>query len=206
MRLELLDDAYRTIAEFKPQNPLCPPTFFGVVLDAGFHSSWTQVEREQFAYEVLLNKFDVMLENLRVEHGLPNKGLVIHDRRTVAERDVQTWTAEWRIAAGRVGQVRNLADIPLFADSRASRLLQVADLVAYCLYRRYDPTKFETKHFSVLWKSFEEGSRELHGCVHYTPSYGSGCCICEPCTARMKIESAKSVPKEKRWIGRRRPR
>lgn len=205
MRLDLLDEAYKVVTEFEPSNQLCPPTFFGVVLDRDFHQDWSVQEREQFAYEVLLNKFDVMLKILRVDMGLPNKGLVIHDRRVIAERDIQSWTAGWRLAAGRVGQVRNLADVPLFADSRASRLLQVADLVAYSLYRRYDPDRLETKHFQVLWSTFEEGSRELHGCVHYTPNFGSGSCLCEPCSARMKIEQAKSAEKKARRNRRRGP-
>jgi hypothetical protein len=206
MRLGLLDAAYEVVTDFIPSNSQCPPAFFGVVLDRDFHPDWTVQEREQFAYEVLLNKFDVMLKRLRIDEGLPNKGLVIHDRRLVAERDIQSWTAGWRLAAGKVGQVRNLADVPLFADSRASRLLQVADLVAYSLYRRYDPDRHETKHFNILWRKFEEGSRELHGCVHFTPNYGSGSCLCEPCSARMEIEQAN--PKKKKPSPRkyRRPR
>ncbi|WP_168176501.1 DUF3800 domain-containing protein [Williamsia sp. 1135] len=198
MRLSLLDAAYQAVVDFVPNNVECPPVYFGVVVDNDFHSDWTAQEREQFAYEVLLNKFDVMLKRLRVDKGLPNKGLVIHDRRVLAERDIQSWTAGWRLAAGRVGQVRNLADVPLFADSRASRLLQVADLVAYSLYRRYDPQRLETKHFAALWSSFAEGSRELHGCVHYTPNYGSGSCLCEPCSARMEIEQSSDSVKRKR--------
>ena len=50
---------------------------------------------------------------------------------------------EWQHAAGVLPQLRNLADVPLFADSRASRLLQAADLVSYALYRHYDPRAVE---------------------------------------------------------------
>lgn len=189
LRTKLLREAYELVANFQPSDASKPITFFGVVLDAGFHSSWTALQREQFAYEVLLNKFDMTMK------GGSDKGLVIHDRRVIAERDIQTWTSEWRTAAGSIGQLKNLADVPLFADSRASRLLQVADLVAYALYRRYEPGRMDTDAFQVLWSSFDEGSRELHGCVHYTPSYGSGCCLCEPCSARMKIESERAAKK-----------
>ena len=96
-----------------------------------FTPDWSVFERERFAYEVLPNKFDVMLKRIRSRSESHDRGLVIHDRRVVAERDIQDWTREWQKAAGSIGQLRNLADVPLFADSRASRLIQAADLVSY---------------------------------------------------------------------------
>jgi hypothetical protein len=60
-----LDEAYRRIATFKPYDQNLPVALFGVVLDRNFHSSWSVIERERFAYEVMLNKFDVMLKRLR---------------------------------------------------------------------------------------------------------------------------------------------
>jgi hypothetical protein len=70
-----------------------------------------QVEKEQFAYEVLLNKFDVMLKNLRTRQELPNQGLVIHDRRVIAEREIQSWTS------GGGLRRRRRSDSALFQDA-----------------------------------------------------------------------------------------
>ena len=196
-RLKLLSDAYDLIADFKPSNAKLPPALFGVVVDSRFHNSWTQIERERFAYEVLLNKFDVMLKTVRVSKNLPNRGLVIHDRRVVAERDIQSWTSEWRATAGKIGQLRNLADVPLFADSRATRLLQVADLVSYALYRRYRPGVQEEPSFATIWPMFHTEHGVTHGCVHYSPSFGQGSCSCEPCQARLEQESAARAKEKK---------
>ncbi|MGH3700228.1 MAG: DUF3800 domain-containing protein [Pseudonocardiaceae bacterium] len=146
LRLRLLDDTYDLICSFKPANASLPHALFGVVVDHRFRPNWKGMERERFAYEVLLNKFDVMLKRRRVKDHLPNRGLVIHDRRVVAEHDIQQWTSEWRVAAGTVGKVRNLADVPLFTDSRATRLLQIADLVSYALYRRYNSTTTDSAY------------------------------------------------------------
>lgn len=85
-----------------------------MVVDKRFHSEWSVFERERFAYEVLLNKFDLMLKRIRSQERGNNQGLVIHDRRVVAERDIQDWTRGWQKAAGSIGQLRNLADVPLF--------------------------------------------------------------------------------------------
>lgn len=206
LRLALLSDAYELIAAMRPKNAKLPPSLFGVVVDKNFRPDWNQVERERFAYEVLLNKFDVMLKTVRVQRGLPNRGLVIHDRRVVAERDIQSWTSEWRKAAGNVGQLMNLADVPLFADSRATRLLQVADLVSYSLYRRYNPEIKEEPSFATIWPRFHAEDGAVHGCVHYSPSFGQGACTCEPCSGRLEAEIAHFVKPAKSSRRRRRTR
>ncbi|SRR5712692_2388867 len=192
-RLRCLADAYRRIATFRPSDPGLPIALFGVVLDLHFHSAWSTIDRERFAYEVMLNKFDVMLKRQRQDARTANRGLVIHDRRVVAERDIQEWTREWQKAAGTIGQLRNMADVPLFADSCASRLIQAADLVSYALYRHYDPGRRNRDYVERLWPVFDAADGALHGCVHFTPSFGSGSCQCVPCQNRLLIEATKTA-------------
>lgn len=183
-RLTLLEDAYRLLAAFEPQDSLQQPWLFGVVLDAKFRRDEPLVARERFAYEVLLNKFDLMLKKLRQENHRPNRGLVVHDRRVVAEQDIQSWVTGWRASAGDIGQLRNLADVPLFTDSRATRLIQVADLVAYALFRCYRPEP-DRRYFDIIWDRFHRDAQgQLHGLVHFTPHFGSGACQCQSCLAR----------------------
>lgn len=100
-RLALLGDAYDLLRDFRPHDPKQPLWTFGVVLDARFRGDQPQVDRERFAYEVLLNKFDIMLKKTREDHGLSNRGLVIHDRRVVAEQDIQSWVMGWRAGSRR---------------------------------------------------------------------------------------------------------
>ena len=185
-RLALLDASYALIRDFVPSDVAQSPALFGVVVDPAFHAAESPIEREQFAYEVLLNKFDVMLKDVRLRARKPNRGLVIHDRRVVAEQDIQAWTTEWRASAGKVGQLMNLADVPLFTDSRATRLLQVVDLVSYSLYRRYNPEAPDDQYLKLIWDRFHRVADKLHGCVHYTPRFGSGACACDACESRQK--------------------
>lgn len=181
-RLRLLDAAYDSLASFQPSDPDQPLVLFGVVLDRHFHSAEAPYARERFAYEVLLNKFDVMLKRVRTEAGKDNRGLVVHDRRTVAERDIQSWTTQWRAAAGVVGQLHNLADVPLFTDSRATRILQTADLVSYAVYRRFG-SPADPSYFEKLLPAFHQDPGQLHGLVHFTPAFRRDC-LCEACGAR----------------------
>lgn len=201
IRHDILAAAYDLIARFEPTDERLPLATFGVVLDRRFRSDGTKDEREQFAYEVLLNKFDVMLKATRQRHSLQNRGLVIHDRRVVVERDIQEWTTGWRRSAGNIGQLRNLADVPLFADSRATRLLQMADLVAYALYRKYAPGLADARAFEAIYPTFHRSEDALHGCVHYTPSFGAGECDCDPCLERLRVDAVRRARPRRRRKG-----
>lgn len=192
-RLAILDDAYRAIVTFQPTDSRLPAALFGVAVERNFHPDWSVLERERWAYEVLLGKFDTMLKMSRTQRSMPNRGLVIHDRRVVAERDIQSWVAAWRSTAERIGQLRNLADVPLFADSRATRLLQAADIVSYAVFRRYNRQSPNSREFAAIWPSFHREADVLHGCVHYTPSFGQGECDCEPCELRLHAEAVRTL-------------
>ncbi|MFT4135465.1 DUF3800 domain-containing protein [Microbacterium sp.] len=193
VRLAILTAVYKHLVEFTPRNPHLPVVLFGVAVERNFHPGWSPIERERWAYEVLLGKFDVMLKGLRTRKSLPNRGLVIHDRRVVAERDIQVWTAQWRSTAERIGQLRNLADVPLFGDSRATRLLQAADVVSYAVFRRYNRGAMSSEYFDIVWPAFHSEGDVVHGVVHYTPEYGTGSCDCEPCDQRLRAEAAKTT-------------
>jgi hypothetical protein len=81
--------------------------------------------------------------------------------------------------------LRNLADVPLFADSRSSRLLQATDLVSYALYRYYDPAGGRGEDYAgMLWPRFDAVDGVMHGCVRFMPSFGSRSCGCVPCVSR----------------------
>jgi len=192
-RLALLEESYKIIRDFQPSDPSLPMALFGVAVDRDFRSGLPPAAREAFAYEVLLNKFDVMLKRNRSDNGNFDLGLVIHDRRVVAERDIQAWTREWRRAAGTVGQIRNLADVPLFADSKATRLIQVADLVSYGIWSHYSPNPPKNDYMDFLWDGFDKKLDQMCGMVHYTPSYGSGTCTCRSCSDRLTTEALKHI-------------
>ncbi|WP_368086580.1 DUF3800 domain-containing protein [Leifsonia sp. CL154] len=201
VRAALLADAYDLLADFRGSNSELGPALFGVAVEKNFHSEWSVLEHERFAYEVLLGKFDVMLKTLRVRRKQPNRGLVIHDRRVVAEQDIQSWTSSWRSTAERIGQLRNLADVPLFTDSRATRLIQAADIISYAVFRSY--ASRDSTMFDRIWPAFHPENGVTHGCVHYTPSYGQGSCECRPCEQRLSAEAVKSVARPRRRTERR---
>lgn len=177
-RLAILDAAYKAIAEYPPQDPRYPPALFGAVVDAAYAD---KVER---AYEEVLHKFDEMLTRQGHEQGPPHqRGLALHDE-AVVEGDLQSWTARWRETAGRIGVLTHLAEIPVFADSRASRLIQAADLVCWALWRYYGLAKSDESWIRRLWPMFDHDSGVMHGLIHVTREFRAGGCGCPPCASR----------------------
>ncbi len=191
VRFSVLRGAFRTLATFEPSYKPFPVAFFGVVVE--YAKVPDRKARERLCYELILNKFDAMLGRINREHKARQHGLVVHDQRVVHggqrvwtdERAIQEWTRDWRVAAEKVGQLRNFADIPLFVDSQATRLIQAADLVCYSLWRRYGPSN-DSKLLDTLVDGFDNHGGVMHGLMHYTRDFASGRCHCPPCDSRRK--------------------
>jgi hypothetical protein len=151
---------------------------FGAVIDHSYK------DRERRAYEEVLHKFDEMMTRQgNAPGGTHERGIVIHDRRVI-ERDVQAWVSTWRQMAGRIGQLTHLSDVPFFADSRASRLIQAADFISYGLWRYYGPATNDQWSRS-LWSHFDNAGGRMHGLIHVHPRFQQKACICPPCISRV---------------------
>lgn len=178
VRHDLLKQAYDVLGRARCGGEWHACGLFGAVLDARFHPDETVDEREQLAYEMVLNKFDDSLGRDRRD----SRGVVIHDQRLIVERDIRRWTRDWQASAGRVGQLERLAVVPFFTDSRGSRLLQAADLVAWALNRYY--VRNDDQWIKPLWSQFDFVDGLMHGLIHLTPDYRRGKCGCVPCQRR----------------------
>lgn len=177
-RIALLEAAYGIVGSVRCGIEWHSCGLFGTVLDAKFHKDDSVHDREQTAYETLLNKFDRSLQRDRRE----SLGLVIHDERLVAQRDIQTWTRNWQDSAGKLRRLERLALVPFFADSKGSRLLQAADLVSWALNRYY--VKNDAHWIEPLWSQFDFYDGHMHGAIHLTPAFKQHNCVCPPCSRR----------------------
>lgn len=67
--------------------------------------------------------------------------------------------------------IRNLAETPLFVDSRASRVVQLADHISYAVFRRYNAG--DTSYFDIIASKFDSAGGTVHGLNHkqtYNPT------------------------------------
>ncbi len=69
-------------------------------------------------------------------YGYPTKGLVIVDQ--AHEDKYRELFQNFRETGTRYGTVNNVVDIPYFAGRVDTRMIQVADLVAYSVYQYYE--------------------------------------------------------------------
>lgn len=88
------------------------------------------------AFEAIAQQFDSYLASMYLRKN-PQRGLVIFDKADF-EKNVQALSHSFKHDGHALGKLRNFAEVPLFIDSRASRLIQMADLVAYWIFRRYE--------------------------------------------------------------------
>jgi hypothetical protein len=90
----------------------------------------------ELAFEELCSRFDLLLKRIYHQEKDPQRGLLIIDN-TTRETSLRELAVNFRRKGTRWRNLHNLTEVPLFMDSRASRLMQLADHVAYATFRRY---------------------------------------------------------------------
>ena len=132
----------------------------------------------ELAFEDLCSRFDQYLSRLRSQ-GSRHRGLLILDK-TTHETSLQQLAREFRRLGTQWGSIKNLADIPFFVDSKASRLIQVADHIAYAVFRRFNAS--DTQYFDIIAPKFDSSQGVIHGLAHKI-SDGANC-VCPACLSR----------------------
>ena len=109
---------------------------FAVVVDKHVDSTTDAVA---YAFEEICNRFNLFLARLWRNGEGQHRGLIVMDKWHYEEA-LQRLSRRFRWGSLR------LAEVPLFVDSVASRLIQLADLLAWAVWRRYehnDPRYFD---------------------------------------------------------------
>lgn len=111
--------------------------------------------------------------------GDRQRGLIILDESSY-ETSLQKMARDFRVLGTRFGVIRNLADTPVFIDSKASRLVQLADHVAYSVFRRYEAS--DTSYFDIIAHRFDSADNRMHGLCHRHSNVSI--CMCPACMSR----------------------
>jgi hypothetical protein len=170
-RQTALDKALRIVADSRE------PRLFGAVVHKAAVSPDDPME---FAFEQVCNRFDRFLGRLHQRNDT-QRGLLIFDESS-HETSLQRLAREFRTAGHRWGRLRNLAEVPLFVDSRATRMIQYADLIAYSLRQYYE--RGNSRLFDVIAPKFDSEGGIVHGLVHAIPSADE--CNCFSCRSRRR--------------------
>jgi hypothetical protein len=141
-------------------------------------ASFLAADVVQTAYEDISNRFDLMLQRMS-DSGKVN-GIIVFDKSSY-EQSLQSITANFRKSGNQWGnQMRNICEVPMFVDSKASRLIQLADHVAYAVFRRYNAN--DINYFNCIEGTFDQHEGIIHGLSHKKPA--TQICTCPACLTR----------------------
>jgi len=112
------------------------------------------------AFEQLSYRFDLFLKRQYQIYGNPERGLIIFDKSST-EQSIQTLARDFKHSGHSWGRTNNYAEVPVFLDSRASRLIQLADLVAFSLYRNFEHN--DSSFYDVIENCFDTYGGVVHG-------------------------------------------
>lgn len=142
---------------------------------AAVHRQATGVDDPmELAFEHVASRFDRMLGRFH-KNGNTQRGLIVLDE-SAYETSLQALTSQFQFHGHKWGQLYNLAEVPLFVNSKATRLIQYADLVAHASRRYFELG--DSTYFDVIKNSFDSVGGERLGLVHRIPS-GEKCgCFC----------------------------
>ena len=113
----------------------------------------------QVAFEQVSSRFDQFLGRLHKRNDT-QRGLILFDK-CATERRLQTLAREFKSTGHTYGVTRNFADVPVFVDSEATRLIQLADLVAYAMFRHFEHD--DSKCFNLISHCFDSEGGVVHG-------------------------------------------
>ncbi len=141
-------------------------------------------EPMEYAFEQVSSRFDMFLGRLHRNNDT-QRGLIVLDDSSY-ETSLQSLAREFRTQGHRWGKLHNLSDVPLFVNSKATRMIQFADLIAYALRRYY--YNGEARLFDIMSNRFDAEGGVLHGLVHCVdPTVGCNCHACRQKPSRTPI-------------------
>jgi Protein of unknown function (DUF3800) len=173
-RLKVLDRSFRLLKEWTAPSGRAP-VYFAVVIHK---RSFPGKSALQVAYDQLLARFDSFISRLHLS-GDSHRSLVIADDSSY-EKLLQKITPQWKEGTAGVKKIHSLVEVPLFVDSKASRLIQAVDLVAWATFNYYE--RGHTQYFAKIHPRFDAQDGIQHGLTHLVRGYLS--CECVPCKSR----------------------
>lgn len=142
-------------------------------------NSFPAEDSVKLAFEDVSSRFDLYLQRISSEE-VTERGLIVVDDSSY-ENSLQSLASEFREEGNRWGnQLRSLCEVPLFVDSKASRIIQLADHIAYAVFRRYNAG--DINYFDRLEARFDQHGGVMHGLSH-RQAYKHNC-TCPGCLTR----------------------
>ncbi len=154
-------EAIKTALEIGIRNQRSGVRLFGVVVQK---SALKREDAHSFAFEQLCSRFDIFLMRQYHINRSPQRGLMLFDKSNMEEW-TQKKARQFKYEGHTWGKLKNFAEVPVFLDSRASRLIQLADLVAFAINRKFQSG--DSQYFDVIKDCFDSSGGIVHGLVQF---------------------------------------
>jgi hypothetical protein len=142
-------------------------------------SSYPGMDPVKLAFEDLTSRFDMYLSRVFRRDSIDQKGIIILDE-SAHETSLQKEAIKFRQSGTRWRRLNNICEVPFFVDSKASRIIQLADHIAYAVFRRYDAG--DLSYFNCLEGRFDSENGIIHGLCH--KQLNNQNCTCPACLTR----------------------
>ena len=157
----------------------------GILFGCAIEKKLAQIRGEdpyERAFEDLVSRFDRFMSRLNrqmiVDKQEEQRGLIVLAESSY-QKTISVLGRRLREQGTRWGILHNVSDVPLFAPSRDTRLLQYADFCANAIYGRYHSKL--TGDFDRIASKFDQEDGVIHGLSHHsTDAY----CACVACFSR----------------------
>ena len=150
-RESILKDTLNYIKDNYPRQFI----LFGAVIG----NSCEDVPEELFSQ--LTIRFDKYLKRKFLKHDESARGLAIFDK-TKMENQYQNWSKVYQTLGNKLNEkLNNFAEVPLFLDSSISRAIQIADLIAFSLFRNFEYG--DDSYYSIIKDCFDKENNRVHG-------------------------------------------
>ena len=171
IRRELKDKIYEIIRNRRG-------ILFGCVVEKTLAQARNEDPYER-AFEDLVSRFDLFLsrvnKQLVIEGKEEQRGLIVLAESSY-EKTISILGHRLREKGTRWGTLHNVSDVPLFAPSRDTRLLQYADFCSNATYGRYHHKL--ANDFDKISPKFDQEGGIIHGLSHLTTEFDCGCTAC----------------------------
>jgi hypothetical protein len=170
-RFEIIKSVLRVAADIR--NSI---TVLACAVEKGYYPGQDPVE---IAFEDICNRFHLYLSR---KHSLDNEkanGMIILDESSYKEplqslvKQFQTTGNKWKRT------LDNILEVPMFVDSKISRSIQLADHIAYSIFRRYECA--DLTYYNIIEGVFDAEDGKIHGICHKTFNQS---CTCTHCAQR----------------------
>lgn len=180
-RLHRIETIKRVLRVLDSARSFPPITLFACAVHK---PSFPDHDPVELAFEDLTSRFSFFLQrasNLE-KHPYSHKGMLVLDKSTY-EENLQNMVLKFRKEGNQWGNnLRNLCEVPLFVDSKSSRIIQLADHVAYSVFRRYNAN--DLTYYNCIESKFDrsESTGVIYGLTH--KQLYNRHCTCPACITR----------------------